>query len=84
MQLDLLEVVEEMARAGAAAEYTDLATYINLLIIRDDKRRREEAARAAAAWAIPVVSEEARQRVLNMLLALRARRETGIPPTSEP
>jgi hypothetical protein len=27
MQLELLETVEEMARAGAAAEYTDLTTY---------------------------------------------------------
>jgi hypothetical protein len=79
MQIEMLEVVEEMARAGAAAEYTDLTTYINLLIIRDDKRRREEAARA-----LPVVSEEARQRALNKLLALRAQREAGIPSVSEP
>jgi hypothetical protein len=84
MQIDLLGVVEDMARAGAAAEYTDLATYINLLIIRDDKRRREEAARAAAARALPVVPEEVRQRALKKLLALRARRETVNPPAVEP
>jgi hypothetical protein len=49
MQLDLPDFVDKMARASAAAEYTDLVTYIMLLIIRDDKRRLEEAARAAAA-----------------------------------
>jgi hypothetical protein len=84
MQLDVPEFVEEMARAGAAAEYTDLATYISLLVVRDDKRRLEDAARAAAARALPVVSEEARQRALNKILALRARRETVVPPAVEP
>jgi hypothetical protein len=84
MTLDLLEVVEEMAREGTAAEYTDLATYVSLLIIRDDERRRSDAARAAAERALPVVPEEARQRALKNLLDRRARRETGLPPTNEP
>jgi hypothetical protein len=84
MTFDLPEFLEEMAREGAAAEYTDLATYIMLLIIRDDERRRSDAARAAAERALPAVSEEVRQRALKKVLALRAQRETGIPPTSEP
>jgi hypothetical protein len=60
MTFDLPEFVEEMARAGAAAEHTDLATYIMLLIIRDEERRLADAARAAADAALPVVSEEVR------------------------
>jgi hypothetical protein len=84
MTFDLPEFVEEMAREGAAAEYTDLATYIALLIIRDDERRRSDAARAAAERALPVVSEEVRQRALKNLLDRRARREAGLPPMSEP
>ncbi len=84
MTFDLPEFVEEMARAGAAAEHTDLATYVALLIIRDDERRLAEAARAAADRALPVVSEEARQLALKNVLALRARREARIPPTNEP
>jgi hypothetical protein len=63
---------------------TDLATYIALLIIRDDERRRSDAARAAAERALPVVSEEVRQRALKTLLDRRSRRETGLPPTYEP
>jgi hypothetical protein len=75
MNLELPEFVEDMARAGAAAEYTDLATYIMLLIIRDDERRLANAARAAADRALPAVPEEVRQRALKKVLALRARRE---------
>jgi hypothetical protein len=76
--------VEELARAGAAAEYTDLATYILLLMIRDDERRLAAAAAARAAPALPVVSEEVRQRALKNLLDRRARREADIPPAVEP
>ena len=84
MNLDLPEFVEDMARAGAAAEYTDLATYIMLLIIRDDERRLADAARAAADRALPAVPEEVCQRALNKMLALRARREILMPPVVEP
>ena len=84
MTFDLPQFVEELAREGAAADYTDLATYISLLIIRDDERRRAAAARAAAARALPVVPEEVRQHALRKVLALRARREADIPPAVEP
>jgi hypothetical protein len=75
MTFDLPEFVEEMARAGAAAEHTDLATYVTLLIIHDDERRRSDAARAAADAALPVVPEEVRQRAIKNILAGRAGRE---------
>jgi hypothetical protein len=81
---DLPQFVEVLAREGAAAEYTDLATYISLLIIQDDERRRADVARAAADRALPVVPEEVWQRALKELLALRARREADTPPVVEP
>jgi hypothetical protein len=55
-----------------------------LLIMRDEERRLAAAAARAEAAALPAVSEEVRQRALNNILALRARRETGIPPAIEP
>jgi hypothetical protein len=75
MTLDLPEFVEELARAGAAAEYTDLTSYVALLIIRDDERRRAEAAQAAAKSALPAVPEGFRERALQKLQELRAKRE---------
>jgi hypothetical protein len=83
MTLNLPEFVEEAARAGAAAECTDLATYILPLIIPDEERRLAAAGARAEAAALPAVSEEVRQRALNNILALRARREAGIPPANE-
>jgi len=74
MTYDLPEYVVEVARAGAAAEHTDLATYVTLLIIHDDERRRSDAARAAADAALTVVPEEVRQRALRNILARRAGR----------
>jgi hypothetical protein len=79
MDLDLPDFVEELARAGAAAEFTDLTTYVALLIIRDDERRRANAVQAAAKHALPVVPEEVRQRALQKRLALRAMREARNP-----
>lgn len=71
MELDLPRFVEELAVAGAAAEGTDVLTYVCVLIC-EDANRREEVRKNPPR--LPDIPPGARERALKRLLEQRASR----------
>jgi hypothetical protein len=71
MDLDLPQFVEELAEQGAAADGTDVLTYLCVLVC-EDANRRDEARKNSPR--LPEVAPEVRERALKRVLELRARR----------